>query len=61
MNRLLKATDGYKTYACAFGIGVTAVLHYLGYIDNELAGMLLTLFGGGGMAALRYAKKESNR
>jgi uncharacterized membrane protein len=45
--------SGYKTYIIAGLVGVVAVVHQLGYIDDAMAGTILTLLGGGGLATLR--------
>lgn len=51
MNALLFM--GYKTYLCAIGIALTAAAEHLGLIDPATATTLKTLFGAGGLAALR--------
>lgn len=45
--------SGYKTYLFAAAIGAIAVLHYLGFIGDELTKALEAVFTGGGLAALR--------
>ncbi len=47
--------SGYKTYLVAFGVAVVAGLHQLGYVNDSLQATLLTILGGGGLAALRAA------
>lgn len=47
---------GKKTYLCAAGVGIVAVLVYLGVIDNQIADVLYGLLGAGGLAGLRAAK-----
>lgn len=47
---------GKKTYLCAAGVGIVAVLVYLGVIDNQIADVLYGFLGAGAVAALRAAK-----
>jgi len=46
---------GKKTYLCAAVIGVAEAAKYMGYISGAEAGMIETLAGAGGLAALRAA------
>lgn len=55
MNVTLPTFSGYKTYLIAIAIGALGVAHSLGYIPDPLYTTLLTLLGGGGLAALRAA------
>lgn len=44
---------GYRTYACAAGIGVAAALHYLGILNDSAYQTITLMLAGGGLAALR--------
>lgn len=46
---------GYRTYICAFLIGLATVAHVLGYLDATSYNTLIGLLGAGGLAALRAA------
>ena len=50
--------SGQKTYLCALGLAVVAVLKYFQVVDAQLANGLTTLLLGGGLAALRTAMKK---
>ena len=45
--------SGKKTYFVALGVGLVAVLQYLGWISNEAAMTLYGLLGATGMATMR--------
>lgn len=47
---------GKRTYFCALAIGLITVLKTLGYVDETTYTTLLSLFGAGGLAALRASK-----
>lgn len=50
--------SGKKTYIFAFLIGATAVLHYLGYIDDESFKTIEVVLTSGSLASIRSAVKK---
>jgi hypothetical protein len=57
MSTFFSSLKGKKTYIIAVLLGVVSALQYLGYVDQETAGMVQTLLLGGGLAALRSGVK----
>lgn len=57
MSNLIKSLEGKKTYICAVLIAVLTAGHYIGWIDAQMYQTLIGLFGAGGLASLRAAKK----
>lgn len=51
--------QGYKTYICAALIGLSAAVHFLGYIDDATYQTLVGILAGGGLAALRSGVTNS--
>lgn len=47
--------SGYKTYLMAGGVAALAVLHFFKLIDDTTFNTLMSIFAGGGIAALRSA------
>ena len=45
--------SGYKTYIIAVALGALAVVHSLGYINDQIYQALMAALGAGGLAALR--------
>ena len=58
MKTLLDWLDGKKTYICAMGIAVTYILYSQNIIDKTINDILIGVFGGGGLAALRFKIKK---
>ena len=50
---------GKKTYLIAALVGIVAVIQQLGYIDESMAGTILAVLGGGGLATLRAGVSDS--
>jgi len=57
--KILEYLKGKKTYLCALAIAIIVFLQQIGVIDEETMKTLLTLFGAGGIAALRAGIKKS--
>lgn len=53
----MKFLSGYRTYIFATAIALISAAKYLGWLDDATYTTLLGLFGAGGLAALRAAKK----
>lgn len=47
---------GYRTYLVGAAIGLTAALHYMGLLSEQLYQAIQTVLLGGGLAALRASK-----
>ena len=55
--KLLSLLEGKKTHLCALGIALVAAARYLGLLGDAEATLLFGLLGGGGISALRVAKR----
>lgn len=53
MRKLQRLLEGKKTYCFALLVGLVAMAKYLGYLNEGQEGLLLSLFGASGVAALR--------
>lgn len=49
--------EGKRTYIAALAGAIVVFLNLVDVIDQQTANVLLSLFGFGGLAALRAAKK----
>jgi hypothetical protein len=47
--------QGYRTYIFGTAALITIALNLLGYVNPDIANILLTIFGFGGMITLRAA------
>lgn len=56
INKLVSFLKGKKTYICAAGLFLTYGAKGTGLISEDVATVLIGLFTGGGLAALRLAK-----
>lgn len=59
--RLIDWLEGKKTYIIAILIIITALLHYLDIIDQDLFELLLTMLIGGGASTLSAKINKVNK
>jgi hypothetical protein len=59
--KLLDFLDGKKTHILAFASAAILFAHGMGWIDTKTYTMLIALFGGGTVAALRVGVAKAQR
>lgn len=55
---MFRNLKGSRTYLCALIVALVAGFHAMGYIGDQTTTLLDTIFGAGGLMALRAAVEK---